>query len=286
LNYNNPEARKVATGKGPKVSVLNVMGTDDPLIKYEGGSSPVFGGVEEFSLMNAEESMEVWAEHNGCSTTAVRSTIHGVEIDQGDGTAEFYEYPCDDDTIVEHYAIIGGQHNAGGAKFDGISFREGIAFDFIRRLEKDATPTGAPGPTDSPTPADPSSDKCEDDASWTFTNKRGKTKDCAWVGKKSTNMRCRKTGLSNGEETKAKDACIATCGTCPEPAPTDAPTPQEGDVSCEDDDGWVGKNNNKHTCSFLAGKAEGWRRNACNNWLNVDGVVAKDACKDTCDSCP
>ena len=64
LNYNNPSA---LLNQGPKVSVLNFMGTGDGLIPYNGGSSPVFGGNNKFQLMSALDSMEAWASHNGCS---------------------------------------------------------------------------------------------------------------------------------------------------------------------------------------------------------------------------
>ena len=63
LNYNQPGSG------GPAVSVLNIMGMDDLLIPYEGGSSSVFaGGDESFQLMSGLESMATWAAHNGCYT--------------------------------------------------------------------------------------------------------------------------------------------------------------------------------------------------------------------------
>ena len=100
LNYNQPSEDK------PKVSVLNIMGTMDNLIPYEGGSSGVFGGNTNFQLMSALGSMEAWATHNGCNTAP--DVTEGLSSDQGSG-ATFYEYKnCSEGIIVEHYAIVGG----------------------------------------------------------------------------------------------------------------------------------------------------------------------------------
>lgn len=96
LNYNQPSSVRGSH----KVSVLSIMGTEDGLIPYEGGSSSVFSGNDNFQLMSAMESMNTWAIHNGCSG---EYEISSHVSDQGDLTATKYTYgSCPGDVIVEH----------------------------------------------------------------------------------------------------------------------------------------------------------------------------------------
>ena len=96
LNYNQPSSSRGSQ----KVSVLSIMGTEDGLIPYEGGSSSVFGGNDNFQLMSAMDSMNTWAIHNGCSGEYETSSHVS---DKGDLTATKYTYgSCPSDIIVEH----------------------------------------------------------------------------------------------------------------------------------------------------------------------------------------
>lgn len=145
LNYNQP--RK---GETAKVAVLNVMGTGDNLIPYEGGGSGVFAGEDAFQLKSALASMETWAAHNGCETKPEIKT--GLTTDDKGGTgADFYAYPdCDGGLVVEHYALLGAAHNAGAASIEGKKINYEIAFDFIDRVEK-ALEKGTEKPNKVPT---------------------------------------------------------------------------------------------------------------------------------------
>jgi len=310
LNYNNPAA--LGNISGPRVSVLNLMGTADALIRYEGGGSSVFGGDSAFQLMSALDSMEAWAKHNGCST--VPSTTD-VTTDTGYGTGIFYEYPCDDNhTIVEHYAINGGGHGSGGSTIDGTKFTYGIAFDFIERLERGdgggvIIPTpgvpqpAIPEPTSAPslrgTSVDDSGDEdelaCLDDPNW--SGKVNNAHTCSFVSQNPT-QRCH---WENTDGVKAREACKVACGTCttnpgstpggPQPAlpePTLAPSLRgtsaddsgDEDESCLDDPDWIGKFNKAHTCSFVSKNPS--RR--CK-WENKEGIKAREACKVACETC-
>ncbi len=80
LNYNQPSSSRGT----PPVSILSIMKTADGLIPYEGGTSVVFNGAEEFELMGSIESMLTWAQHNGCDG-AFQTSEHTT--DTGDGTA-------------------------------------------------------------------------------------------------------------------------------------------------------------------------------------------------------
>lgn len=241
-NYNNPSSSSY------KVSVLNIMGTEDALIPYEGGTSSVFGDFKsDFVLMPALESMVAWASHNGCNTVPVQSN-HASN--KGTGEVLKYVYPdCADGIIVEHYAIVGGDHGAGGASIDSVKIDYDLTYQFIRACESDGEndpPTSAPAPTTttppptpsptsatspptppptsatapptpSPTPATSSS--CIDDPDW-----RGKfntAHDCAYVAQ-DPSTRC---GWQDSLGMLAEDACALTCGSCITDPPTSAPTP-------------------------------------------------------------
>mmetsp|Transcript_3261 Transcript_3261/g.5007 ORF Transcript_3261/g.5007 Transcript_3261/m.5007 type:complete len:522 (+) Transcript_3261:218-1783(+) len=229
LNYNQPFSTS------PKVSVLNIMGTGDGLIPYTGGSSGVFNGDSTFQLMDALDSMIVWAEHNGCS--AVPEVTTGLSSDKGTG-ATFYDYKgCDEGTIVEHYAILEGGHDAGGASIDGKKIDYVIAFDFINRCEEGSTPVppSTPPPPSTAPPViapTPTPNGCEDDPFW--AGKFSAAHTCSYVAN-NVDTRC---NFENSDGVKAFDGCPATCGTCSPPPPcivcSDQSTPWmiENDYDC------------------------------------------------------
>lgn len=228
LNYVNPAAR---SNQGPKVSVLNLMGTKDGLIPYEGGSSPVFGGEEAFQLMSALDSMNVWASHNGCSTEPKVKEVNTDTQAGGDGTGVFYSWEnCGSGTIVEHYAINGGNHGAGGSTVDDVKFNYDITADFIGRCEdSDPSPTVSPKPTPMPrptkapvtrAPVPTKPDECVDDPDW-----RGKASDlhdCDFVGKKPQ-WRC---NWVSSDGVPAERACRVSCDNCEDDGeePTSSPS--------------------------------------------------------------
>ena len=218
LNYNQPKVG------GPPVSVLNLMGENDLLIPYEGGTSGVFGGDINFQLMSALDSMSTWAAHNGCSggyTTA--SSVYGTS---DGGTATFYDYSggCDEGIIVEHYVLHGAGHSfGGGATLDGVAINYDLEYDFISRVEAGGGGDGGGGPSPpSPPPTastpNPSSSPtidigCSDDPTW--AGKFNTAHTCEYVSADPT-VRCR---WESSDGTLASEACKATCGSC-----THAPT--------------------------------------------------------------
>merc|ERR1711937_1060730 len=104
--------------------------------------------------MSALDSMNVWASHNGCSSEPEVKAVTTDTKAGGDGTGVFYSWGnCGGGTIVEHYAINGGNHGAGGSSVDGVAINYDIIADFISRCEdSDPTPTEAPKPTPMPEP--------------------------------------------------------------------------------------------------------------------------------------
>jgi len=300
LNYNQPGT------SGPKVSILNMMGTSDMVIPYEGGSSSVFGGDDSFQLMSALESMAAWATHNECGAgaPAVTDGINYSTNAEANGEATFYEYQgCPEGVIVEHYALHGAGHSFGsGAALDGVAIDNDMAYQFINRLEDMDGGGGGGGGGSGPTSAPPTLSPvrnvvCEDDNSW--HGKFNSAHTCNYVGE-NTASRC---GWENTDGTLASAACKVTCSNCdtvvetpgptpsptvstvtrPDPKPAPKPAPSSSPVqtvACQDDPSWHGKFNSDHTCDFV-GQATLYR---CG-WENSDGTSASAACKETCGEC-
>ena len=277
LNYNQPSISAERTT--PAVSVLSVMGTADGLIPYDGGSSSVFGGDENFQLMPALDSMFFWATHNGC-TGANTPTTSTHTTDMGTGTATKYEYTgCPDGVFVEHYAIEGGGHNSGNGEIDGEKVKYAWAYEFISRVE--AGGGGGGPPVSSPVAAPSPITSCVDDPTW--AGKFNVDHTCDYVALKPD----RRCNWENSDGVKANIACPLACDpdctSSPVASPSSAPvvspvaSPTTPQAECTNDDTWAGKMNVAHTCDYVALKPE--RR--CN-WENSDGVKANVACPLAC----
>lgn len=269
LNYNQPEAG------GQKVSILNIMGTEDLVIPYEGGVSSVFGQDANFELMAALESMTAWALHNDCSEDAPEESANIVYSNDADsnGEATFYSYQgCPEGVVVEHYALHGAGHSFGAnAALDGVKIDYELAFQFINRLEGTELPV-TPSPVTSPG----GGNSCGDDPAW--HGKFNADHTCDYVAE-SPGSRCT---WENADGILAEDACKVACDKCggggSHPITTSSPTasPIE-DLQCEDDPLWHGKINTAHGCDYVA--LDPLVR--CN-FVSEDGVKAENACEKAC----
>ncbi|KAH8058017.1 cupin-like domain-containing protein [Aureococcus anophagefferens] len=147
----------------------------------------------------------------------------------------------------------------------------------------------------------PEEEVCEDSTSWF----RKKSKyDCAWVAE-SPSKRCEK---DDEHGIDAEDACLVSCGVCEAPAPTPKPSreptakptsaptskptsapivatpvPTVGTVEsgCEDSVSWFYGGNPEKGCARVA---ESLGR--CDSKEDDHGVLANEACKATCGTCP
>ena len=99
------------------VGVMQILGTADRLIPYDGGSGPM--GLTFYS---GEESANLWAEHNGCTTPGDRTTTRA-------GNTRIEYTGCTGGVGVINYGITGAGHGIprdteGGLHELGLSFFE------------------------------------------------------------------------------------------------------------------------------------------------------------------
>jgi polyhydroxybutyrate depolymerase len=120
------------------VAVLHIHGTQDRLVRYEGGEVVARGGVS----ISARGVAELWAKANGCATPARTEQL--ADLDPNDGTrirSDSY-VSCRGGATVMLYTIEGGGHTwpgrstpALGASTRDIDGAQAI-WDFFERHPK------------------------------------------------------------------------------------------------------------------------------------------------------
>jgi polyhydroxybutyrate depolymerase len=97
---------KVACNPSRPVAVLEVHGTADPIVPFDGGSMRGRGG--ESDIVSAPAMVQRWRTADGCSGEPAEDTLPGA----GDGTVvhRFTSAPCAPGTAVVFYQVDGGGH--------------------------------------------------------------------------------------------------------------------------------------------------------------------------------
>jgi polyhydroxybutyrate depolymerase len=98
--------RNVACNPSRPVAVLEVHGTADPIVPFDGGSMRGRGGASE--IVSAPAMVQRWRAADGCSGEPAEDTLPGA----GDGTVvhRFTSAPCAAGTAVVFYQVDGGGH--------------------------------------------------------------------------------------------------------------------------------------------------------------------------------
>ncbi len=125
------------------VPVMMIMGTDDPLVPWEGGKIEA-GRIDRGYVLSAADSVSFWVEANGCSQNPV--TDYLADVDPGDGTRvrrESYGGGRDGSEVVL-LAVEGGGHTwPGGVQYRrvqviGMTSRDidagEVIWDFLARF--------------------------------------------------------------------------------------------------------------------------------------------------------
>ncbi len=97
------------------VSVLIIMGTDDPIIPWNGGQIR-FGSLALGEVISAEDTAEFWAEVNGCQQA--QGPFYLPDKDPLDGTKVWKKLytQCSSGKKVQLYGIEGGGHTWPGGQ--------------------------------------------------------------------------------------------------------------------------------------------------------------------------
>ena len=106
LSY--PDAVRCASAR--PVPILHIHGTDDSVVKIEGGTNPDIG---EGSYPGARELVRRWAQRAGCDLSGAES-LPDLDIDvRADGTetkVTRYRSGCRDNLVVEYWEMESSPH--------------------------------------------------------------------------------------------------------------------------------------------------------------------------------
>ena len=99
------------------VPILILNGTDDPLVRWDGGDVTIFG-KSRGEVWSTEDTVAFWREHNRCPADAQISTLPDLNPDDHTRVTHTVYGPCADETTVALYTIEGGGHTwPGGAQY-------------------------------------------------------------------------------------------------------------------------------------------------------------------------
>jgi polyhydroxybutyrate depolymerase len=104
----------VACNPSRPVAVLEVHGTADPLVPFDGGTMRGRGGTSD--IVSARAMVERWRSADGCQGAPAAETLPGT----GDGTVvhRFTSTPCAAGTAVVFYQVDDGGHTwPGGPQY-------------------------------------------------------------------------------------------------------------------------------------------------------------------------
>jgi polyhydroxybutyrate depolymerase len=116
VTANIPENLKDEYKPEYPVSLLLINGTEDPLVKYDGG----FVGFKEDEggrgrSLSTDKTIEIWLENNKCLTDNSSRKIPDVNKKDDCSASKFTHTGCNDNTEVILIKITGGGHTWPGA---------------------------------------------------------------------------------------------------------------------------------------------------------------------------
>ena len=88
--------------------IMQIHGTNDPTVPYGGNST----------MEPIEDIVDFWVDQTNCNSTPAVTNMPDIDMSDG-STAEHYLYTGgDQNTTVEHFKIINGEHTWPGAPID------------------------------------------------------------------------------------------------------------------------------------------------------------------------
>jgi len=107
--YSDAASCRVST----PLSVLQIHGTEDEIVLYEGGRLPTHPDPDRQPVPGAWASVMRWAERAGCDPTTVvelEPINTDTAVDGNETTIKRYEQGCVNRTVMELWTIEGGGH--------------------------------------------------------------------------------------------------------------------------------------------------------------------------------
>ncbi len=102
------------------VSMLLINGTDDPLVKYDGGWVGFREGLmkegKRGRSVSTDETMRIWNSILGCEVTVSSEKIPDTDTDDGCTAEKFVYKNCQESSQLELIKITGGGHTWAGGK--------------------------------------------------------------------------------------------------------------------------------------------------------------------------
>lgn len=103
-------------------AMINIHGTSDVTVPYEGGEG----------LTAIDQVLEYWIEFNHTNTTPVTSSY----IDNVTTIEQIAYADGDNGVAVEHYKVIGGQHEWFDISYEGVNISQ-LIWDFVSNYDID-----------------------------------------------------------------------------------------------------------------------------------------------------
>ena len=118
------------------VSVLNIVGTDDKVVPYKGGTISVLLGIRKRGqVLSSDESIKTWVTLYSCKNQPVVSIVDQIKDDKTSVQIEKYAEQCKGLTQVVRMTVVGGSHAWPGRPPN----HRGIFHKVITSMEIDAT---------------------------------------------------------------------------------------------------------------------------------------------------
>jgi polyhydroxybutyrate depolymerase len=104
-----PEHLKANCNPQKKLKMILMVGTEDPLVPYDGGEVKVLFR-KRGKVLSAEETIKFWFNKNECNTNFFQT-----ELNKDPATKTMiYHYNCKNNTFIRFYKIIHGGHTWPG----------------------------------------------------------------------------------------------------------------------------------------------------------------------------
>ena len=101
------------------IAVLQIDGTDDPIMPYNGGKVADFGGRGEGgTVLSVQQTLDLWRRVNACPTPSPAVDLKQRNTPDGTFVTWIGAGPCRDGAAVGFYQIAGGGHAwPGGSQY-------------------------------------------------------------------------------------------------------------------------------------------------------------------------